>query len=249
MAIGERRKLSNKYRLAATTSVLAYIDTAEQLGQDPLGLTDLPVGTILLGAELEDRTGKKLGPNDSVWWVWSDPKTGKMLGHRQLGPDLSKWQRQLSRQLEAWGQKSAVRKANNKRARNAGLVASLFVAAAVAAGLITRSGQGEETALTEATWLGHENWVTSGEILRPAVEATSFETTLEDQAQAIQDTLPAGLAAAAEADATSRPKAHGLEVAVRVTGVIVAGVGVFGAWLLYKGYQKANEDGVNDDEN
>ena len=57
MAIGERRKLSNKYR-PQPTSVLAYIDTAEQLGQDPLGLTDVSVGTILLGAELEDRTGK-----------------------------------------------------------------------------------------------------------------------------------------------------------------------------------------------
>lgn len=247
MAIGERRKLSNKYRHAATASVLSYVDMATQLKQDPLGLKDLHVGTVFLGAELSDRLGKDMGPNDGVWWVWLDPKTGKMLGHKQLGSDLSKWQKQLSAQLKAWGQKSEVKQQNNKRNRNAGFVAALLVTAAVAAGLISRSPKEEETALTEETWLGHENWVTGSAILQPALEAVSGESDLAVQAQAMQDNLPAELATAAEKDATTRPKAHGLELFVGGAGVATSVLAAFGMWLLYKGHQEANEDEEDED--
>jgi hypothetical protein len=137
MAFGERKKMKDKYRTAVAASVLEYIDTAKQLRKDPLRMARLStLGSVVLGGELKKSTGRKHGPNDSVWWVVVNPHTGRVSSTKQIAPDLSKWRKSLNKQLTAWGKKSAVKQLAKKR-RTRGLVIAAITTAVVIATVVT----------------------------------------------------------------------------------------------------------------
>lgn len=147
MAFGERKKLGDKLRTAFTADVLSYIETAKQLGQDPLSLARLSTtGSIVLGAELGAKLGKRITPKDSVYWVAVNPNTGKIGGRARLAPDLGKWRKKLVRQLKAWGAKSEVKKLAKKRAVTGAVVAAVTTGVVIAVVLTAGAAAGPAAA-------------------------------------------------------------------------------------------------------
>lgn len=147
MALGERKKMGDKYRTAVTATVLTYIETAKQLGQDPLGMARLSTtGSVVLGAELSPKVGKSLTPKDSVYWVVVNPRTGKIGGYVRVAPDLSKWRRKLNSQLKSWGEKSAVKQLAKKRAITGAIVAAVTTAVVIAIVLTAGAAAGPAAA-------------------------------------------------------------------------------------------------------
>ncbi len=223
MAFAERKKMGNKYRQAVTATVLTYIDTAKQLNQDPLGLVKLsPVGTVLLGAELGFKLNKKMGPDDSVWWITVNPANGTIVKHKQLAADLSAWRKKLNKQLKAWDQKSAVKQLTRKRATTAGIVAAIVVAVVVVSVLTVGAGTAGAAAGgaaaanaaavatvggTSGTALGTAAGTGGTAALLPALKAigaaASAGGSLAQQAQAGKASLPPEYVAAVDQDAAS----------------------------------------------
>ena len=129
MGFGERAKMTKGYREAITATVLTYMETAKELGQDPLGMARLPMtGCVFLSKELNMPR-----PNDAAYWAVLDPATGKVISKVKLADDLSRWRQGLNAQLAAWDQKSIVKQRRNKRARNGAIIAAIVVAVAVTA--------------------------------------------------------------------------------------------------------------------
>lgn len=128
--------MDDKYRRAFTATILTYISTAKDVGQDPLGLAKLPLAaSIVTGRELSLRLGRtihKKNEKDSLWWVRVDPASGKMLGYEKIATDLSKFRAKLNKQLKAWGKKSDIKKLMTKRAVNIAIVAGVTTAVIVA---------------------------------------------------------------------------------------------------------------------
>ena len=134
MAILERKKLGDKYRAAVNATVLAYNEESRERGDDPLDLNHLNMlGSVMLGKELADKMERNAyGKADSVWWVSLDPVTGAFARKEPIAGDLSKWRKELNRQLKEWGTTSAIRELQKKRLKNGLIVAAIATAVAVA---------------------------------------------------------------------------------------------------------------------
>lgn len=225
MALLERKKMGDKMRAAYAATILSYQETAKQLGRDPLNLRKLhPLGGVVTGKELSDKLERKVGANDSLWWVTLNPRTGAFSHYVEIAKDRSKFQKALNQQMKDWDTVSAVKELSKKRLKSGAIIAAVTTAVVIA------------TLVTAGAALGPGAGGMAG--LGTALQATgtalaSATPSLGAVATTIMSVLPPKQAAEVETEAvamTSGPPP--LEESSLPKLAVVGAVGLFAVFSL-----------------
>lgn len=224
MAVLERKKMGDKMRAAYAQTILAYQETARQLGQDPLNLRKLnPVGGVVTGKELSDKLERKVGDKDSLWWVTLNPNTGAFSHYVEIAKDRSKFQRALNKQLKDWDTVSAVKQLANKRRKNGAIIAAVTTAVVIAtlvtAGAAAGPGAGGLAGLGTA-------------LQATGAAFTAAAPTLGTVATTIMSVLPPKQAAEIETQAVAMSSTPPLEETPLSTYAVAGAVGLFAVFSL-----------------
>ncbi len=193
MGAFEKNKMDTKFRETLLQTVLVYQDIAKVKKSDPLALRKMsPLGIPMTGKELGkildmkakdiDVGRRKAADNDSVFWVVMDPrtgkpaidpKTGKPVQQVKITQDIGDWLKKLNKQLDDWGQDSAIKDLRKKRWITAGVIAAVVVAAVV----ITVVTLGTGTAAAAAAGTAATGSTAAGGTAAAVTTGTAVATT------------------------------------------------------------------------